>query len=271
MIEINNFSKAYGSTLAVNDLTFAVQSGQILGLIGRNGAGKTTTMRALSGIIPSGAGEFMVDGFSLSDAPLELKRRTAYVADDPRLFSDLSVEQHLKFQASVYGIQEPADEIRKLLDLFELESKRHSAASTLSRGMRQKLAICCAYLQTPTALLLDEPMTGLDPHAIRVLKDTIVNRAAQGCAVIISSHLLAMVEDICSQILILDCGERRFWGSNEEFKQRFAQSENNDSNTLEAAFFSSLTELGQDLASTIHGTTGATDRNSQNVDSITQQ
>ncbi|MGB2500406.1 MAG: ABC transporter ATP-binding protein [Mariniblastus sp.] len=263
MIEIKNFSKAYGSTPAVSDLTFSVKSGEILGLIGRNGAGKTTTMRALSGIIPFGAGEFLVDGYSLSEMPLELKQRTAYVADDPRLFSDLSVEQHLKFQASIYGIEAPAEEIDRLLDLFELESKRHSAASTLSRGMRQKLAICCAYLQAPTALLLDEPMTGLDPHAIRVLKNTIVERAAHGCSVIISSHLLAMVEDICSQILILDCGKRRFWGSNEELKQRFSQSKNSESNSLEAAFFSSLTELGEDIASTIQA------GNSQIVDSST--
>jgi ABC-2 type transport system ATP-binding protein len=100
------------------------------------------------------------------------------------LFSDLSVEQHLKFQASIYGIKKPADEISELLEIFELEPKRHCAASTLSRGLRQKLAICCAYLQTPSALLLDEPMTGLDPHAIRVLKDTIVSRAAQDCPVL---------------------------------------------------------------------------------------
>ena len=271
MIEVSNFSKAYGDTLAVNDLTFTVQSGEILGLIGRNGAGKTTTMRAMSGIIPYGAGEFKVDGFSLKDAPLALKQRTAYVADDPRLFSDLSVEQHLKFQASIYSVETPAEEICKLLTIFELETKRHCAASTLSRGMRQKLAICCAYLQSPKVLLLDEPMTGLDPHAIRVLKNTIEDRAAQGCAVIISSHLLAMVEDICTQILILDCGKRRFWGSNEEFRQTFAKAEATKPNTLEAAFFSSLTELGDELNIAIHGKSGAEESNSPSIDTILQQ
>ncbi|MDA7880128.1 ABC transporter ATP-binding protein [Mariniblastus sp.] len=271
MIDIRNFSKAYGTALAVDDLTFSVQSGEILGLIGRNGAGKTTTMRALSGIIPSGAGEFIVDGFSLSDAPLELKRRTAYVADDPRLFSDLSVEQHLKFQSSVYGIKNPTDEVCKLLEIFELEPKRHCAASTLSRGMRQKLAICCAYLQAPTALLLDEPMTGLDPHGIRVLKNTIVDRAAQGCSVIISSHLLAMVEDICSHILILDRGKRCFWGSNVEFKERYSQSESTEPNSLERAFFSSLTELGNEVASAISEDTGSLRGPSVDIDSTIDQ
>ena len=271
MIEIRNFSKAYDATLAVDDLTVSVKSGEILGLIGRNGAGKTTTMRALSGIIPCGSGDFIVDGFSLHRAPLEVKRRTAYVADDPQLFSDLTVEQHLKFQASIYGIKKPADEISELLEIFELEPKRHCAASTLSRGMRQKLAICCAYLQTPSALLLDEPMTGLDPHAIRVLKDTIVSRAAQGCSVIISSHLLAMVEDICSHILILDSGKRCFWGSNREFKDRFSQSESSEANTLERAFFSSLNELGQDLKSVVQAESGHADGSTHKIESVIQK
>jgi len=177
VIEVNGFCKVYDDTIAVRNLSFQVQPGQVLGLIGRNGAGKTTTLRAMTGIIPASDGALKVDGFDIGTDPLAVKKITAYVPDDPQLFSDLSVEQHLKFQASVYSVPQPTDEIARLLEMFELEPKRHTRASGLSRGMRQKLAICCAYLQNPRALLLDEPMTGIDPQAIRVLKDSIIEKS----------------------------------------------------------------------------------------------
>ena len=206
MINVVGFSKCYEQFLAVDNLSFSIQSGQVLGLVGRNGAGKTTTLRSINGIIPPSQGTIEVDGFSIETNPIELKQRTAYVPDDPQLFEDLTVEQHLRFQASVYQILDPAAEITRLLQMFELEPKRHNAASSLSRGMRQKLAICCAYLQQPKALLLDEPMTGLDPQGIRVLKQSIKEQAERGAAVIISSHLLAVCGDICSRVIVVSCG-----------------------------------------------------------------
>ena len=136
--------------------------------------------------------------------------------------------------------------------MFELEPKRHNAASSLSRGMRQKLAICCAYLQQPKALLLDEPMTGLDPQGIRVLKQSIKEQTERGAAVIISSHLLAMVEDICSHVMVLDCGKTKFLGELAELQEQFVGDQARDNQSLEQAFFSALgdaqgvvdTELG---------------------------
>ncbi len=242
MIEAVEFCKAYDSTVAVTGLSFQVAAGQVLGLVGPNGAGKTTTLRALTGIIPSSGGKLRVAGFDLDDAPLEAKRRSAYVPDDPQLFHDLTVEQHLTFTASVYGVEEPADKMARLLEQFDLEFKRHTRASDLSRGMRQKLAICCAYLHDPQALLLDEPMTGLDPRGIRVLKQTIVERAQQGAAVIISSHLLAMVEDICTHVLILDVGQQHFLGTLGQLRSRFADSR--DDATLEDVFFRAMEHVG---------------------------
>ncbi len=238
MIEIVGFCKAYDSTVAVAELSLRVEAGQVMGLIGPNGAGKTTTLRALAGIIPASGGKLRVAGFDLDDTPLEVKRRTAYVPDDPQLFHDLTVEQHLLFVASVYGIDDPEKKIAFLLGQFDLEFKRHTRAANLSRGMRQKLAICCAYLHEPSALLLDEPMTGLDPRGIRVLKQSIVERAEQGAAVIISSHLLAMVEDICSHVLILDIGQQRFCGTSAELRTVFAGSR--DDATLEDVFFRAI-------------------------------
>ena len=240
MINVVGFSKCYEQFLAVDNLSFSIQSGQVLGLVGRNGAGKTTTLRSINGIIPPSQGTIEVDGFSIDTNPIELKQRTAYVPDDPQLFEDLTVEQHLRFQASVYQIVDPATEITRLLKMFELEPKRHNAASSLSRGMRQKLAICCAYLQRPKALLLDEPMTGLDPQGIRVLKQSIKEQAERGAAVIISSHLLAMVEDICSHVMVLDCGKTKFLGELAELQEQFAGDQTQDNQSLEQAFFSAL-------------------------------
>ena len=240
MINVVGFSKCYEQFLAVDNLSFSIQSGQVLGLVGRNGAGKTTTLRSINGIIPPSQGTIEVDGFSIETNPIELKQRTAYVPDDPQLFEDLTVEQHLRFQASVYQILDPAAEITRLLQMFELEPKRHNAASSLSRGMRQKLAICCAYLQQPKALLLDEPMTGLDPQGIRVLKQSIKEQAERGAAVIISSHLLAMVEDICSHVMVLDCGKTKFLGELAELQEQFAGDQTRDNQSLEQAFFSAL-------------------------------
>ncbi len=177
MIQVSSFCKAYDRAVAVSDLSFHVESGQILGLIGPNGAGKTTTLRTLTGIIPASGGRMCVGGHDVDQQPLSVKRLAAYVPDDPQLFHDLTVQQHLAFVASVYAVPQPAGPITELLERFALEQKRHTRAAELSRGMRQKLAICCAYLHSPSALLLDEPMTGLDPRGIRVLKESIQERA----------------------------------------------------------------------------------------------
>ena len=134
---------------------------------------------ALTGMLPASGGWLRVAGFDIDLQPLEVKRRAAYVPDDPQLFHDLTVEQHLAFTASVYRVPHPNDTITELLMTFDLDGKRHARAADLSRGMRQKLAICCAYLQNPHALLLDEPMTGLDPQGIRLLKRTVAQCAEQ--------------------------------------------------------------------------------------------
>ena len=218
MIEVAGFGKTYGNELAVVDLHFQVAPGQVVGLVGPNGAGKTTTLRALTGIVTPSAGRLAVDGFDVETQPLEVKHRTAYVADDPQLFGELTVWQHLEFTAGVYNLADWNAAAEDLLSRFELQGKRHAAASELSRGMRQKLAICCAYLHHPTALLLDEPMTGLDPRGIRALKQSVAEHAARGAAVIISSHLLAVVEELCSHVVILHRGRRRFWGSLDELR-----------------------------------------------------
>ncbi len=235
MISVQGFHKAYDHNVAVRDLTFDVEPGNVLGLVGPNGAGKTTTLRALAGIIPTSQGTMSIAGYDLDQSPVEAKLRLAYVPDDPQLFRDLTVEQHLGFAASAYRVPNPDSKALELLETFELTAKRRALASELSRGMRQKLAICCAYLHEPLALLLDEPITGLDPHGIRTLKNSVVEQAERGCAVIISSHLLAIVEDICTHVLILNSGQKRFHGSLDEFRSTFAAD--NESASMEQAYF----------------------------------
>lgn len=255
MIHVSNFCKAYENALAVNNLSFEVKSGQVLGLVGPNGAGKTTTLRALLGIIPGSGGTLRVADYDLATHPLKVKQHAAYVPDDPQLFHDLSVEQHLTFTASAYAVDDAEEKINRLLRRFDLEKKRHTPAADLSRGMRQKLAICCAYLYDPLALLLDEPMTGLDPPGIRNLKDSIVERAESGAAVIISSHLLAMVEDICTHVLILNTGEEKFWGTLDDLRDEFGDEK--DGQSLENIFFRAIES--NDDESTVEVGTPATE------------
>ena len=235
VLDVADYHKAYEGVSAVNGISFSVQPGQILGVIGPNGAGKTTTMRAISALIPPTSGTLTVAGYDVEQQPVEVKRRLAYVPDDPRVFPHLTVAEHLAFTASAFRVADADRKAAELLDAFELDQKRNVSAKELSRGMRQKLAICCAYLYDPIALLFDEPLTGLDPIGIRVLKQSIVDRAAAGAAVMVSSHLLAMVEDICTHILLIHQGEQRFFGTVSELKSRFQDQGNVAS--LEDIFF----------------------------------
>ena len=235
VIEAEGFQKVYGSTIAVRDLTFKVEPGEILGLVGPNGAGKTTTMRSLAAIIPPSSGRLEIQGRDVVRDPVGVKQSLAYLPDDPHLFPDLTVEEHLAFIASAFAVEDAKEKSHALLEEFELTHKRRARARDLSRGMRQKLAICCAYLHDPAALLFDEPLTGLDPHGIRRLKSSICERAQKGKAVLVSSHLLAMVEDLCTHILILDSGQQRFFGTLEQLKKQFFREEQDA--TLERIFF----------------------------------
>jgi ABC-2 type transport system ATP-binding protein len=170
-IEVRDYHKSYGSTIAVAGINFRVAPGEILGLVGPNGAGKTSTLRALAGILTPTRGRLLIAGHDLADAPVAAKSALAFVPDEPHLFESLTVWEHLRFIAATYRIRAWEEPARALLEQFELVEKRTALASELSRGMRQKLAICCAYLHDPRAVLLDEPLMGLDPYGIRTMQD----------------------------------------------------------------------------------------------------
>ncbi|MEX0677209.1 MAG: ABC transporter ATP-binding protein [Pirellulales bacterium] len=240
MIQVVDYHKTYRNLTAVAGLTFEVRSGAILGLVGPNGAGKTTTLRALAGIIPPTRGQLLIAGHDIVADPVPAKRQLAYIPDEPKLFETLTVWEHLVFIASAYSVDHFEPKAEQLLEMFELLEKRDTIAQELSRGMRQKVAIACAYLHDPRAILFDEPLTGLDPHAIRLLKTSIVARAAAGAAVVVSSHLLALVENLCTELLILQRGRAIFCGPMTGARERFGALEKNAS--LEDVFFRAIEE-----------------------------
>lgn len=216
MIDVSEYTKLYGDTVAVQSLSFHVAPGDVLGLVGPNGAGKTTTLRALAGILQPTSGRITVAGIDLRQDPVAAKARLAFVPDEPQLFDYLTVTEHLQFVARLYGVPDAAPRIPTLLEELELTAKRDALPPELSRGMKQKLAIACGLLHRPAALLLDEPLTGLDPVGIRRMKETITARAREGTAVILSSHLLHLVEELCTRLLIIRRGRMVAFGTIED-------------------------------------------------------
>jgi len=212
VIEVSGLTKLYGDLVAVNDLSFAVQPGEVMGLIGPNGAGKTTTLRSLSGITIPTRGALRLAGADLATDPQRAKAALAFIPDEPQLFEYLTVDEHLRFVARLYGVADAPARTTPLLAELELLDKRHALPTELSRGMRQKLAIACGLLHSPAVLILDEPLTGLDPAGIRKMKATIAQRARAGVAVVLSSHLLHLVEELCTHVLVLQHGRRVAYG-----------------------------------------------------------
>ncbi len=233
--QVSGFRKVYNTTVAVDNLDFTVEPGAILGLLGPNGAGKTTLLRGMAGIIPPTRGWLLIGGHDVVREPVEAKQRLAYVPDDPHLFDALTVWEHLEFIAALYRVADYEPKADALLERFELTRQRNTMAHELSRGMRQKVAIACAYIHAPQLILMDEPMTGLDPRGIRTLKESITEEAAKGTAVIVSSHLLALIQDLCTSLLIIHHGRKVYMGSATQARSLFGERETDPS--LEDVFF----------------------------------
>ncbi|MBX5461962.1 MAG: ABC transporter ATP-binding protein [Steroidobacteraceae bacterium] len=221
VISVKGLSKYYGNHAAVVDLRLRVCAGKILALVGVNGAGKTTTLRCMAGIIPPSAGEITIAGHALVGDALAAKRKLCFVPDTPHLFDYLTVVEHLRFAARIHGIGDVESRITELLQRFELESKAHELPQALSRGMRQKVAICMAFLHDPRAILLDEPLTGLDPLGIASMKEAIIERARKHqAAVIVCSHQLEVLESLSDSIMIVDKGRCVVEGTLEDLRAR---------------------------------------------------
>ena len=227
MISVEGLTKRYGDFTAVRELSFAVQPGEVLGLVGPNGAGKTSTLRCLAGIIPANSGTVRIGNVTLADDPVGAKRQLAFFPDEPRLFDYLTVRQHLAFVARIYGVPNHEELADPLLAELEIADKADQLPGELSRGMKQKLAIACGLLHAPKVIFFDEPLTGLDPLGIRRMKDSIRRRAQEGAAIVLSSHLLHLLEEVCSHVLILKKGTKLAHGTLAEVAAQFAQGETN--------------------------------------------
>lgn len=221
MLEINNFSKIYkGNKRAVDTISLEVKEGEIFGFIGHNGAGKTTTIKSIVGINEFDDGDILINGMSIKDNPIECKKIMAYIPDNPDLYESLTAIQYLNFVADVYGVSETQREelIKKYGDAFEITNNLGSLISSYSHGMKQKLAIISALIHKPKLLVLDEPFVGLDPKASHTLKGIMKEICEEGASIFFSSHVLEVVEKLCSRIAIIKDGKIAAYGTVEEVK-----------------------------------------------------
>jgi ABC-2 type transport system ATP-binding protein len=239
VLAIDGFVKLYGDKVAVKKLDLHVAPGSVVGLLGPNGAGKSTTLKAVAGIIRPTQGTVRICGHDVIDDPVAAKKHLAYVPDEPRLYDELTVIEHLRFHAAVYGLPSDRASVESLagplIERFELSEQKDKLGADLSRGMRQKVAACCALLHEPRLVLLDEPLTGLDPRGIRTMKDMIRERARAGAALVISSHLLDLIGDLCDALLIIHKGEVKYAGPMSGARLAFAGEQPDAS--LEEIFF----------------------------------
>ena len=222
MLKIENLSKTFGSKKAVDGLSLHIKSGEIYGFIGHNGAGKTTTIKACCGILRFDEGEIFIEGLSVREQPIECKKRTAYLPDNPDLYEFLSGIKYLNFIADIFGLTKAQREqkIALLSADFELTEDLAQPISAYSHGMKQKLAVISALMHEPRLLVMDEPFTGLDPKASFTLKQKMRQLCDAGGAVFFSTHVLDVAERLCDKVAIIRRGKLVVEGLMEEVKGR---------------------------------------------------
>ena len=230
MLEITNLTKSYKNFDAVKNLNLFIEEGEIGVLAGPNGAGKSTTIKSIAGLLRY-KGEIKIGGYS--NKSVEGKRLFSYVPELPGLFPLLTVKEHMHFMARAYGIKDYEDYAEELFEIFDLSDKTEKFGSELSKGMQQILSICCALITRPKLILFDEPMIGLDPKAIKKLKDIMLELKLQGVSMIVSTHLLDSVEDLWDRIVIMDKGNIVLSKTRKEIENELKDSEE----SLEDIFF----------------------------------
>jgi ABC-2 type transport system ATP-binding protein len=236
VLDVRGLTKTYGALTAVHDLSFQVAAGEVLGLVGPNGAGKTSTLRVLGGVLPPTSGAIRVAGHDLAVDPVAAKRELAFLPDEPRLFEYLTVHEHLNLVARLYSVLDWEARAASLLAELELTGKADAFPGELSRGMKQKLTIACGFLHDPRLVILDEPLTGLDPLGIRKMKRSLAARAARGAAIVLSSHLLPLVEELCHRVLVIVGGRSVALGTIAEIRGALGAGAGGEGESLEDLF-----------------------------------
>lgn len=220
MLKIDNLTKIYGDKKAVDNLSLHIMQGEIYGFIGHNGAGKTTTLKSVAGILQFDEGEIHVDGKSVKAQPLECKRITAYIPDNPDLYDYMTGIKYLNFIADIFGVSaaERSERIKKYADLFEITDDLAQPIAAYSHGMKQKLAIIAAWIHNPKLIIMDEPFVGLDPKAAHLLKEMMREVCDNGGAIFFSTHVLEVAEKLCDKVAIIKSGKLIRSGTMEEVK-----------------------------------------------------
>lgn len=226
LLEVNDVTKRFGGLTAVKNATFTLQKGELTGILGPNGAGKTTSIRMIAGLLRPDAGQVVIQGIDLAVDPIEAKRPLAYVPDDPLLYGKLRPMEYLEFVSALWSLpaaaaRPRAEELLRTLGLWE---KRDERIEAFSRGMKQKMALAGALVHAPTLMLLDEPLTGLDASAARLVKDLLSDFVRQGGTVVLTTHILEVAERMAERIGIIQAGRLAAEGTLDELRERAGQT-----------------------------------------------
>jgi ABC-2 type transport system ATP-binding protein len=208
VLEATNLTRAFGDFLAVDDATFTLNPGEIVGFLGPNGAGKTTTIKMLTGLLGPSSGAARVAGYDIVAQPLEAKARIGYVPDTPTLYGKLKASEYLRFVGQLYKVP-PAlveERMRPMLDMFDLTDVAGNYLDTFSHGMQQKVAITGAFLHDPQIVFMDEPTVGLDPRSARLIKDLMIRNRDRGRTIFFSTHILEIAQTMCDRVIIINKG-----------------------------------------------------------------
>jgi ABC-2 type transport system ATP-binding protein len=231
MLKVIGLVKKYGKQNAVNNITFSLDGGEVVGLLGPNGAGKSTTIKCIVGLLRKTAGEISIGGHD--HLSVEAKKLFSYIPETPQVYDLLTVKEHLQFIAQAYSVHNWQEKAKDLMGIYELDDKQDKLGRDLSKGMRQKVSICCALLPDPQLLFFDEPMIGLDPKAIKNTKKIFNELKVKGKTILVSTHLIDSVETIADRIMIMKDGN--IIGNDTLVKLKSAFSQDNDS-SLEDLF-----------------------------------
>jgi ABC-2 type transport system ATP-binding protein len=221
LIETSHLVKSFGDKLAVDEVSFQVNAGEIFGFLGPNGAGKTTTIKMIVGLLRPSAGLVKVGGFDVVLQPLQAKAACGYVPDEPNLYAKLTGRELLRFVGDLYGLDrdQMARRSEELLRLFGLTEAADDTTDSYSHGMKQKASLAAALVHDPRVLILDEPTVGLDPKSARLIKDILRQMADRGAAVMLSTHILEIAQNMCDRIGIINKGRLIAAGTMEELRQ----------------------------------------------------
>ena len=209
MIEIKNVTKKYGNKIAIKDIDFTVEDGEIFAFIGHNGAGKTTLIKSIVGIHDFNEGDILINGKSIKNNPIECKKEMAFVPDNPELYENMKAIDYINFICDMYEVSNEVREknIKKYATMFEMENNLNDYINSFSHGMKQKIALIAALAHDPKILIMDEPFVGLDPKAVFDMKEIMKEMIKDGKTIFFSTHILDVAEKLCSRVAIIKKGE----------------------------------------------------------------